>query len=170
MHRIDLAQARLLLESGQAPAAGRLGRALLVDALRTTRSPGFARAGHGGAETIPEEDRLEIVLLLVQSLADQRRMDEARWTLESLALLDVGAVSAALGLRLQMLQAYVFATTTPVEPLREVRDLALGQGFRLLALESEALLANALIRDRQLGEADLLAAVVSRQAQATGAL
>ena len=169
MRRIDLAQARLLLESGQAPAAGRLGRALLVDALRTTRSPAFSSARHGGVETIPEEDRLAVVLLLVQALADQRRMDEARWTLDSLTLLDVGGVSADLGLRLQMLQAYISATATPVERLREVRDLALGQGFRLIALESDALLADALMRNRQPVEAQLLADVVSRQAQASGA-
>jgi hypothetical protein len=169
MHRVDLAQARLLLESGEAEAAERLGRALLADVLRP--NPGVqAVAGTGIAEAIPEEDRLATVMLLVQSLSDQRRIDEARWTLENLAMLDVGRVAADLGLRLQMLQAYLSETTTPIERLREVRDLALGQGFRLLALESDARLASALMRNQRDDEGALLADAVSRQASASGAI
>lgn len=169
MHRVDLTQARWLLESGDAEAAERICRRVLEAVLRPNFTAQAITAG-AVAATIPEEDHLTAAMLLAQTLVDQQRLDEARWTLDHLVGVDRGRVAANLGLRLQLLQVYVSGTGSPMLPLREVRDLALGQGFLLLALESDALLASSLQRNDRHQEAQLLADTVSRQARASGAI
>ncbi|PKL95848.1 MAG: hypothetical protein CVV18_03895 [Gammaproteobacteria bacterium HGW-Gammaproteobacteria-8] len=163
MLRVDLAQARLLLESGEAAAAVRLTRALL----RASTEP--ATFPMAPVETGFAEERLAVVMVQAQALADQQRLPEARWTLDNLALAGPGRIAVELALRLEMLRAFSADGEEHVSSLQNVRDQALEHGYRLLALESDALLASVLMRQQRHEEATLLAESVSRSATEVGA-